>query len=279
MRQNHMNHNIIRDMLISGLTGLAVAAFLMLSGCASKTPGEPLKVAASSQTQTAEQDGGRPGRPSVDERDYLEPLNRGIFRVNEVLDGLILKPVVHIYLGVMPEFGQRTVRNILSNLSSPVVFLNSVLQVDSNNATKTLERFVINSTVGIAGAFDVAGDLGIKKEHKKDFGQTMGVYGVGTGTFIEIPLLGPSDARDTLGLVVDVFSDPFDYIFTTNESLARAAVAGVVRRGDYLPVTDRVYRDSLDPYATLRSIYLQNRDKVVRDYLGSDTSDVKYTGK
>src|SRR5262249_8022251 len=158
----------------------------------------------------------------------------------------------------MPDFGQTAVRNILANLSSPVVFLNSVLQGDGGNAVKTLGRFVINSTIGIAGTFDVATKIGIEKEHKKDFGQTMGVYGVGTGSYVVIPLLGPSDVRDTLGLVADVFSDPFTYIFTTDESLARAGVAGIVRRGDYMPITDRVYRDSLDPYATLRSIYLQN---------------------
>lgn len=260
------DYNHVRNIFTAGIILLALA---ILPGCASKTPGQPVKLSASAE-------GHKSSDKSYD-RDALEPINRAIFRVNEVLDGLILKPMVHIYLGVMPEFGQKIVRNALTNLSSPVVFLNSVLQGDVNNAEKTLGRFAINSTVGIAGAFDVATKMGIPKEHKKDFGQTMGVYGAGTGTFVELPLLGPSDVRDTFGLVADIFSDPFTYIFTTDESLVRAGVAGIVRRGDYLKVTDRVYRDSLDPYATLRSIYLQNRDKVVRDYLGEDSDNMKYS--
>lgn len=275
MHQKRTHFQFNRDTLNVGLKIAVMAAFLALTpGCASKTPGQPIKVDASDEQQTAAQDKGR-RITSADQPDYLEPINRGIFKFNEVLDGMLLKPLVHIYWGVMPDFGQVAVRNILTNLSSPVVFLNSVLQGDAPNAAKTLSRFVINSTVGIAGTFDVATKMGIEKEHKKDFGQTMGVYGAGTGTYIVIPLLGPSDARDTLGLVADVFSDPFNYIFTTDEALARAAVAGVVRRGDAMPVTDRVYRDSLDPYTTLRSIYLQNRDKVVRDYRGVDADTLK----
>lgn len=274
MYQNRSSNNNVNNIINKGLRIAAIVALLAFSqGCASKTPGQPLKLDASDEAQTSTQDSGHKVG-SAQQPDYLEPVNRGIFRFNEVLDGMLLKPLVHIYWGVMPDFGQTAVRNILTNLSSPVVFLNSVLQGDSNNAAKTLGRFVINSTVGIAGTFDVATDLGIEKEHKKDFGQTMGVYGVGTGTYVVLPLLGPSDVRDTFGLVADVFSDPFTYIFTTNESLARAAVAGIVRRGDAMPVTDRVYRDSLDPYAALRSVYLQNRDKVVRDYRGANAQSV-----
>lgn len=268
MNENYYRRKSVRNVFAAGLVILNVAA---LSACAEKTPGKPIEISKSDTSGiTVVQEKKTPS-----ERDILEPLNRGVFKFNEVVDGVLIRPMAHIYLGIMPEFGQKIVKNMLANLASPVVFLNSVLQYDPNNAGKTFGRFVINSTVGIAGAFDVAGEFGIKKENKKDFGQTMGVYGAGTGTYIVLPLLGPSDARDTLGLVVDILSDPFTYILTTNESVARTAIDGLVKRADYLPVTDRIYRDSFDPYATFRSVYLQNRDKFVRDYLGSNAGDKK----
>ncbi len=261
MNQNNTYINPAKLVLINLFV---LCALVTLPGCANKTPGEPLKVSA------ANADSDSDSAPS-DNHDPLEPLNRGIFKVNEVLDGMLLRPLCHIYRGVMPEFAQNGVRNALDNLASPVVFLNSVLQNDPNNAGKTLGRFAINSTVGIAGLFDVAKEIGIKKEHAKDFGQTMGVYGVGSGPYLMIPILGPSDTRDILGRVADVLSDPFTWILTADESYARAAVDGLVRRNDLMPLTDRVYRDSLDPYATFRSVYLQHRENAVRNYLGEDS--------
>ena len=210
---------------------------------------------------------------SYEVNDYLEPVNRSIFKVNEVIDGVLIKPLAHIYRGIIPEFGQKGIKNALINLTQPVVFINSLLQWDTDNAGKSVSRFAINSTAGILGFIDVASEVGIEKERRKDFGQTMGVYGAGTGTYIVLPLLGPSDARDTLGLIVDTLMDPFSYIFTTPESLARAGISAISTRADYLKVTDQIYRDSLDPYATFRSIYLQNRAKTVRDYLGTPKSE------
>ncbi|HEU5046247.1 MAG TPA: VacJ family lipoprotein [Rickettsiales bacterium] len=270
MNGNENGRNFASKVAIAGLLLLATT---VLSACAEKKAGEPLKVDLADNNKAAAQQDRE--EPTPQDRDALEPLNRGIFKFNEVLDGVLLKPLAHIYLGVMPEYGQKMVRNVLTNLTSPVVFLNSALQGDVNNAERTFGRFVVNSTLGVAGAFDVATEFGIKKERRKDFGQTMGVYGAGTGTYIVLPVLGPSDARDTLGLLVDIASDPFTYILTTNESLARGAVDGLVKRADYLPVTDRVYRDSFDPYATFRSMYLQNRGSFVKNYLGDDAREQK----
>jgi len=208
----------------------------------------------------------------VDDHDPLETINRGIFAVNRVIDGLILSPAAHIYRGVMADFAQRSVHNALSNLATPVVLLNSALQGDTDNFGRSLGRCVVNSTVGIAGLFDVASNIGIPRSHDKDFGQTMGVWGVGAGPYIMLPIVGPSDARDTLGLAADVLSDPFTWILNTNADLAYEAVKGVVKRSDLMPLTDRIYRDSLDPYASFRSIYLQHRNKVVRDYRGADAA-------
>ena len=255
-----MNENYARRALIAGLM---IAVLAALPGCATKKPGEPLKVSSSA----ADEDSG----PS-DNNDPLEPLNRGIFQFNYVLDGVLLSPLAHIYLGVMPECAQKGVHNVLSNLASPVVALNSILQGDGDNLGRTVGRFIVNSTLGVAGIFDMATEVGIKKAHDKDFGQTMGVWGTGTGPYIMLPVIGPSDARDTLGLVADILSDPFTWILNTNATIAYETTKGIVKRADLLPLTNRVYRDSLDPYATFRSIYLQHRQKVVSDYRGADAA-------
>lgn len=261
-----MNTLRLRPSIIAGLMITLVA---LLPGCANKTPGEPLKVVQSDDEDGAVQNN----------HDPFEPVNRVLFNVHEVIDGVLMTPIAHIYRGVMPEQGQTGVRNALTNLASPVVLLNSVLQGDFTNAERTVGRFAINSTAGIGGLFDVATSWGIPRQHSKDFGQTMGVYGVGTGPYIFIPILGPSDARDTLGLVADFFSDPFYYILNNPTYIALDATRGIVKRTDLLPLTDRIHRDSFDPYVTYRSVYLQNREKVVRNYKGTDAAIEKESGK
>lgn len=267
MNQNDTRYSLAKRLLAPGLMIMTLA---LLPGCANKTPGEPLQVASSQYDS---------GGDAPEKKDYVEPVNRGIFKFNEVVDGLLIRPAAYMYTHAVPEFGQTAIKNVLTNLNAPVTFLNSVLQADGANASRTLTRFVVNSTLGIAGVFDVASTAGIQKEHKKDFGQTLGVYGVGTGSYMVLPILGPSDVRDTFGYVVDIFTDPFNYIFTTDEAFGRAAAQGLVRRADLMPLTDQVHRDSFDPYATFRSIYLQNRQRVIRDYLGSDSNAEKYHGK
>ena len=215
----------------------------------------------------------------ADNNDPLETLNRGIFKFNEILDGLIVKPMVHIYRGLVPEPARNSVKNVVNNLSAPVVFLNSVLQADVSNASKTAGRFAINSTLGVAGIFDVASKLGIKKERQKDFGQTLGVYGITSGPYLMLPIIGPSNFRDGIGLGVDTLSDPLTYVFTQGESVARFSVTALSKRNEILSLTDNIYENSLDPYASFRSIYLQHRAKSVRDYLGKDESSEKDTGK
>lgn len=260
-----MNEHRLRQACIAGL----MLALATLPGCVNKTPGQSIQVAQVEDDDLA----------ASQNRDPLEPVNRGLFKVHEVIDGVLMQPLAHIYRGVMPEFAQNGIRNALTNLSSPVVLLNSVLQGDFTNAGRTVERFVVNSTVGVAGLYDAATPMGIPHQHSKDFGQTMGVYGVGQGPYIFIPVLGPSDARDTLGLVADFFSDPFYYILNNNAYMALDGTRGLVKRADLLPLTDRIHKDSLDVYVTYRSIYQQNRDKVVRDYLGVDSALEKESKK
>jgi phospholipid-binding lipoprotein MlaA len=259
-----MNENTPKLPLIAAMTFVIMAT---LSGCAMKgnaPVNQAAPVAAADEFDL----------PPPNNNDPLECINRSIFEFNEVLDGLILKPAAHIYLGVVPSPVRKGVKNALTNLSAPVVFLNSAFQGDNNNMGRTFGRFLLNSTVGIAGIFDVASEMGLPKEHKKDFGQTLGVHGVAAGPYLVIPVLGPSGGRDVLGMLVDMASDPFTYILTTPTSVVLNTTRVIDRRADLLPLTDRIYRDSLDPYASIRSVYQQHREKVVYNYLSSDTNQV-----
>ncbi|MEI6729701.1 MAG: VacJ family lipoprotein [Pseudomonadota bacterium] len=235
--------------------GLLIVATLTLSGCSQEVKKE--KIVAQESI-------------SSNNNDPLESINRGIFKFNEMLDGVLLKPLAHIYRGVMPEAAQTGVKNALGNMAAPVVLVNSALQGDYKNSQTTVERFAINSTLGVAGIFDVADKFGIKKENHKDFGQTLGVYGVGTGPYLVLPILGASNTRDTVGIVADIFADPFTYILTSEESIARSSLKGIVKRGDYIGLIDKIYRESLDPYSTFRSIYGQNRNKVSSRLFGKN---------
>lgn len=247
--------------------GICLGIMAALPGCAVKGNAPAQQAAPVEPAEEAD-------LASPSNHDPFEMVNRSIFKFNEVLDGLVLKPVAHIYLGVVPDPVRHGVKNALTNLSSPVVFVNSAFQGDDVNMGRTASRFIINSTLGIGGIFDMASNMGLPKEHKKDFGQTLGVRGVASGPFIELPLFGPSNLRDTFGMVADTAMDPFTYIFNTNTTVALDAMRTIDRRADLLPLSDRIYRDSLDPYASIRSIYQQHRENVVSNYLNSDTGQV-----
>lgn len=202
--------------------------------------------------------------------DPFETVNRGVFAFNEVVDNAVLQPVSRAYRFLVPEYGRQRVSNVLTNLSMPVVFLNSVLQGDPGNAFSSLFTFVLNSTFGIAGIFDFAGANTDLRVHKEDFGQTLGTWGFGPGAYVVLPIIGPSSARDTLGLGVDWFTDPFNY--ADNEIvITRTVLRTIDARADALDLTDDIYRTSLDPYATFRSGYLQKREAMVKNTHSQDT--------
>lgn len=203
-------------------------------------------------------------------QDPFETVNRGIFAFNEVVDNIVLQPVARAYRNIVPEYGRQRVTNVLVNLTQPVVFLNSVLQGDPENAFSSLFTFVLNSTLGIGGIFDFAGANTTLKVHPEDFGQTLGVWGFGSGSYIVLPIIGPSSARDTVGLVADWFSDPFNYA-DNDIVVTRTVLRAIDTRAGALDLTDEVYRTSLDPYATFRSGYLQKRDAMVRNSHSQDT--------
>ena len=199
---------------------------------------------------------------STEVSDPIEKANRAVFSFNNFMDKILIKPIAKGYRFVVPELARKGIRNVLTNLSEPVTLINSALQGDAENSFKTFWRFTINSTFGIGGVFDVAKDAGLR-HRREDFGQTLGVYGAGDGAYLMLPILGPSNVRDAFGRVVDVFSDPFNYILQDEALITKTAFSGLNARDVTLDITDHIERTSLDPYAAIRSLYTQRRDDAI----------------
>ncbi len=201
-------------------------------------------------------------------KDPLEGINRGVYKFNDVADKAVLKPVAKAYKAVPPSNIPTGFTNFFTQLGSITTVLNDLLQFKFANAFTDAGRFVINSTFGLAGFIDVAGkdNIALRKE---DFGQTLGFWGVGSGPYIVLPLIGPSSLRDTAGLVVDTTtSDPITYTHNIGEvrlhNQLRAAQF-LDKRTELLTATDLVDEASLDPYAFTRDAYLQRRENLVKD--------------
>ncbi|HET6467366.1 MAG TPA: VacJ family lipoprotein [Geminicoccaceae bacterium] len=205
--------------------------------------------------------------------DPLEPMNRAIFRFNEAADRVVLRPAARAY-GVLPSPMRTGVRNFLDNLRSPVIFVNDLMQGERDRAGTTFARFMINTLLGGAGLFDVATAFGHPK-HSEDFGQTLGRYGVAGGPFLMLPLLGPSTARDAFGFVVDAFLlDPVFYLAPMETRIGRTTADGVDTRQRLDPAIEDVRANSIDAYATFRTIYLQQRAAAIRN--GTPFDDEAY---
>jgi phospholipid-binding lipoprotein MlaA len=194
--------------------------------------------------------------------DPLAPYNHAMFQINRGFDTLLLRPVTVVYRTITPEFGQEMVSNAVENIYLPVTFANSVLQADPQNSFATFFTFMINSTVGVAGVFDVASEAGLKYR-QTDFGQTLAIYGAGSGPYIVLPILGPSNVRDGIGRVADAFMNPFNYI-DDGFSLAMWGTTAVDKRSQNMQLIDDIYATSLDPYSTFKSGYTQHRSADIR---------------
>jgi phospholipid-binding lipoprotein MlaA len=198
--------------------------------------------------------------------DPLEPANRVSFAVNNGLDTYLLAPVARAYRYAVPGVIRRPVHNVLSNMTTPVVFINDVVQTRPRAAGDTFMRFIINTTIGVGGVFDVAAGWGYPY-HDNDFGLTMALWGIPEGPFLFLPLLGPSNPRDAAGYGVDIAFDPF--IWTpTGQGLhtvdtARTGMSIIDTRTNVLDEVDSIKKTALDPYATFRSLYRQNRQSTV----------------
>jgi len=196
--------------------------------------------------------------------DPFENVNRGIYEFNEALDDNLFEPVARGYKENIPEFMQDRIRDFFSNIGDISTLANQILQFKFENSVVTLGRITVNTTVGLAGLFDVATDMDLKKT-KEDFGQTLGTWGVSDGPFIMLPILGPSTLRDTAGLYVDISSDA-NVINQLDGSDKNAAVltGALDKRVELLPITD-LLEDSDDPYIAMRSSYLQKRKDDIYD--------------
>lgn len=196
------------------------------------------------------------------ERDPLEGANRWTFAFNQGLDRWLLDPLTRGYQWLVPAPGRRGVNRVFRNLNSPVVFANEVLQLRPVPAGITIGRFVVNSTLGIVGIFDVADDWMGLTRGEADFGQTLARYHVPRGPYLVVPLFGPSTARDALGTIVDQAIDPLTYLvgpLNLQWQLILGSGQGLALRDSHLGSLDALRDSSVDYYAALRSAYLQTR--------------------
>ncbi|MBL6664578.1 MAG: VacJ family lipoprotein [Rickettsiales bacterium] len=207
------------------------------------------------------------------ENDPLEPVNRTIFVFNETFDKYFFEHVARTYRLVIPKKARSSIRNFLDNLSKPISLVNSIVQGKLDNSLATLSSFLINSTVGIFGLFDVADANGIRYE-QEDLGQTLGYYGTGPGIYLVIPFGGPSSLRDFAGWAVDRSVDPIGFNilrignkknFVDGEYRAGIGImSSVDSRERLLNTIEEIRNDSFDPYVTMRSAYLQNRIEKIK---------------
>lgn len=198
--------------------------------------------------------------PQILITDPLETLNRGTFWLNDKLYFYALKPVARVWR-VVPRDGRKVIKNFFANLSSPLRIINAGLQLKPAGVGQELSRFLINSTFGVAGLFDVAGKWGIS-EVDEDFGQTLGRYGVGSGFYLILPLLGPSSLRDLGGAAVDGFVLPGNALSFRLSIAEQVALRGGLAINDLSldrESYEKLIRDSLDPYLFLRASYAQYR--------------------
>lgn len=218
-----------------GRAVIAMAGALLVAGCASSNPKDP-----------------------------LEGYNRAIFAFNEGVDRFAVKPLAQGYEAVVPLPGRTGIGNFFGNVGDLWIGVNNLLQGKPAAAASDLGRVVINSTAGIGGLFDIATEFGLEK-HDEDFGQTLGRWGVGGGAYIVWPIFGGRTARDSLGLALDAFADPVAYVDYVGVRNSLYGTRFVDTRASLLPVDKTIAEASLDKYAYVRDAYLQRRRNLIYD--------------
>lgn len=234
---------------------------LLTAGCAA-VPKDPAALAAYQEAN-----------------DPLEPMNRKIFAFNMAADKYALRPVVKGYRKITTPGFRLKVRTFLSNLKTPLTVVNDLLQLNFKNAGRDLSRFVINSTIGFLGVYDVADRMGIAPNYQ-GFGTTMAVWGIPSGPYLVLPFLGPSNVRDFTGTAANVVFDPFTYVSYQNDNrdITRAfliadIVEAVAAYENSLDLLDEGRKSSLDFYAYMRSMYQQYRKKTIENAKGIKTDE------
>jgi phospholipid-binding lipoprotein MlaA len=202
--------------------------------------------------------------PQTNPADPLEPLNRSVFRFNDTLDENVLKPVATGYRDYAPTLVQTGVRNVFNNFADVSAVLNNGLQLKGRQTASSLMRVVVNTTVGVYGLFDVATAIKLER-YPEDFGQTLGYWGVSSGPYLVLPLLGPSTVRDTAGIPVDWQVDPVSNARIASFGPETQILRIVDRRTSFLAAGNMLNEASIDKYAFLRDAYLQRRRSQIFD--------------
>ena len=217
---------------------------------------------------------------SAQVKDCFESLNRTTFKFNQVLDGIIFEPVAKAYR-VLPSPVRAGTSNALDNLSTLVTIPNNILQGELKKASVNTGRFIINTTVGVVGIFDVAQKIGFPEYEKEDYGQTLGTMGFGPGCYIVLPVLGPSTVRDTVGSFANMLGGDAWYNVTAAKDThhvsefdywAAKGTSGIDFRAKNIESFNNLEKNSMDFYASIRSLYLQDRQqKIANSNLVTDT--------
>ncbi len=224
-------NNLIITLLLSWL----------VSGCATTTPSDP-----------------------------FEKFNRGVFAINDGIDKIMVKPVAEFYKQVVPTRVDKGVSNFFGNLDNIFVIVNDLFQFKFKQATSDTARFLLNSSVGVLGLFDIASKMGFEKNYE-DFGQTLGYWGIGSGPYIMLPIFGPSSLRDTVGWAGDILLSPDYYYGNSSDKFANytiystTAVEVVDKRADLLGLEKILQTAALDKYSYIRDAYLAQRKYLVYD--------------
>ncbi len=219
-------------------------------------------------------------------KDCFEGLNRATFSLNQGLDKVIFKPVAKAYR-TLPSPVRKGTYNVLENLSSLITIPNNVLQGQLKTAGVNTGRFIVNTTIGILGIFDVATEMGFSEYEKEDYGQTLAVWGVGPGCYLVLPVLGPSTIRDTAGSFINVMGgDPYYNVSAhgNNQYLDRSdymltkTITAIDFRAKNLETLENLEKNSLDFYASVKSLYLQDRQRKIKNTKTGATIDIIYEG-
>ena len=190
--------------------------------------------------------------------DPAEPVNRGVLKFNEGIDRFVMDPITTVYRFILPEMVRRSIERCFDNIDSTQTLINDIFQLEWKEAGITTTRLVINTTVGVGGLFDPAKAWGIEG-HVSDFGQTLAMAGAPSGPYVILPLLGPSNVRDGVGLGVDALFNPTFFLLGGTDVLFFNGSSGLTERARYVDELNALKESSIDYYAALRSAYYQNR--------------------
>ena len=237
----------------AGIAAVGLATLFVLAGCATAPPADDKEAVAAFN----------------EANDPFEPLNRYFFEVNRGIDHLLLRPVSEIYRGVLPDHARNSVRSFINNLETPGILMHDLMQGETERAWESFGRLATNTAVGPLGLNDVAAGDSLKNPdagipfHDEDLGQTLAVWGMGSGPYLMLPVFGPSNVRDTSGLALNFYINPVNYLVPeknrTNFAAARTIIRGIDIRSRNIESFDEIERGAIDFYATVRSLYRQYR--------------------